>query len=115
MATPHGAHAIQTLHVGAQVLAEDPATGKVEPEAVQAVIDDGVKPLLALSLSDGETITVTADHPFYVDGGALLHGRGWLQAGQLWPGDHLRTASGGDVQVVGLRRHVAALRSIRSR
>lgn len=72
MATPHGARAIQTLHVGEQVLAEDPATGKVEPEAVQAVIDDGKKPLLALSLSDGETITVTADHPFYVDGGPLV-------------------------------------------
>jgi len=66
------------------VLAEDP---RVAAEVVQAVIDDGAKPLLALTLSDGESITVTVDHPFYVDSGLLLHGTGWLQAGQLQPGD----------------------------
>lgn len=88
------------------MLAEDPATGLVQPEAVQAVIDDGAKPLLALDLSDGEAITVTADHPFYVDGGLFLHGSGWLQAGQLQPGDRLRTVDGQGAVVVGLRRNV---------
>ncbi len=48
---------------------------------MQAVIDDGVKPLLALALSDGEAITVTVDHPFYVDSGLFLRGSGWLQGG----------------------------------
>jgi len=33
-------HAIDTLHVGDQVLSENPATGKVDAEAVQAVIRD---------------------------------------------------------------------------
>jgi RHS repeat-associated protein len=106
VATPHGSQAIQTLQVGQQVLAEDPATGQVEPEAVQAVIDDGVKPLLALALSDGEAITVTVDHPFYVDSGLFLRESGWLQAGQLQPGDRLRTADGRGAVVVGVRRGV---------
>jgi len=61
---------------------------------------------MALDLSDGEAITVTADHPFYVDRGALLGKAGWLHAGDLWPGDRLRTATGHDAVVVGVRRNV---------
>jgi hypothetical protein len=38
VATPHGLRAIASLKVGDLVLAEDPATGKVEPEKVQALI-----------------------------------------------------------------------------
>jgi len=106
VATPGGDQAIQTLQVGQPVLAEDPTTGVVAPEMVQAVIDDGMKPLMAVDLSDGEAITVTADHPFYVDKGALLGKAGWLHAGDLWPGDRLRTAGGTDAAVVGLRRDV---------
>jgi len=106
VATPHGPQAIQTLQVGDLVQAEDPKTGKVEAEAVQAVIDDGMKPLMALALSDGEAITVTVDHPFYVDSGLFLRGSGWLQAVQLQPGDRLRTADGRDAVVVRLRRGV---------
>ncbi len=64
VATPHGLHPINTLHVGDTVLSENPATGKVEAEAVQAVIADPVSPLIAVDLSDGSAITVTADHPF---------------------------------------------------
>jgi len=96
--TAHGEHAIQTLHVGDSVQAENPATGKVEAEAVQAVIADPVSPLIAVDLSDGSAITVTADHPFWVDGGAQL--------GRLQAGDELRTAAGVPVMVVGLRRAV---------
>jgi len=104
--TAHGEHAIQTLHVGDSVQAENPATGKVEAEAVQAVIADPVSPLIAVDLSDGSAITVTADHPFWVDGGAQLAGAGWFAAGSLRAGDELRTATGTHVMVVGLRRNV---------
>jgi len=106
VATAHGAQAIQTLHVGDVVQAENPATGKVEAEAVQAVIQDPVSPLIAVELSDGSAITVTADHPFWVDGGAQLAGAGWFAAGRLQAGDELRTAAGVPVMVVGLRRNV---------
>jgi len=106
VATARGEHAIQTLGVGDTVLSENPATGKVETEAVQAVIADPVSPLIAVDLSDGSAITVTADHPFWVDGGAQLAGAGWFAAGRLQAGDELRTAAGVPVMVVGLRRAV---------
>jgi len=106
VSTPHGTVAIDTLHVGDAVLSEDPKAGTVESEPVQRVIKDPASPLIAVNLSDGSAITVTADHPFWLDSGASLSGPGWLQAGQLRAGDHLRTASGRDALVVGLRRDV---------
>jgi len=104
--TPHGRRAIDALHVGDTVLAEDPHTHTLDAEPVRAVIVDGVKPLLAVDLSDGSAITVTANHPFYVDSGAAFAGPGWLPAGQLRAGDKLRTANGRDVTVTGLRQGV---------
>ena len=106
VAVPGGMQPIQALHVGDTVLAENPATGVVEPEPVEAVIQDPVSPLLAVQLSDGSAITVTADHPFWVDSGALFTGPNWLAAGQLLPGDRLRTAQGADTTVAGVRRGV---------
>lgn len=97
VATPHGEQPIQTLHVGEVMLAEDPTTTHVDQEHVQAVIVDPVKPLIAVALSDGSTITVTADHPFWVDQGDTPGAGTWLAAGQLQAGDPLRTASGHDV------------------
>ena len=102
VATPRGHIAIATLRVGDTVLSEDPKTSVVEPEAVQAVLDDGVKPLIALDLSDGSTLKVTADHPDGVVGGGSLDHPGWLEAGQLRPGDRLRTAGGRDVAVLAV-------------
>ncbi len=106
VALPGGKQAIEKLHVGEKVLAEDPTTGKVQDESVQAVIDDGVKPLIELDLSDGSSIKVTSNHYIWVDSGAHLNHAGWLQAGQLDPGDQLRTASGHDVTVVAVRWNV---------
>jgi len=107
VATPGGGLvAIQTLRVGQTVLAEDPTTGLVAPEAVQAVLADPVSPLVAVDLSDGSAITATADHPFWVDAGALFAGHNWLAAGDLLPGDRLRTANGKDARVVRVRRGV---------
>jgi len=94
------------LRVGQPVLAEDPTTGLVAPEAVQAVLADPVSPLVAVDLSDGSAITATADHPFWVDTGALFAGHNWLAAGDLLAGDQLRTAGGKDVVVVRVRRGV---------
>ncbi len=106
VATPHGMHAIQTLHVGDTVLSEDPTTGKVEAEAVQAVIADPVSPLIAVDLSDGSAITVTADHPFWLDHGLMAPRAGWIAAGDLVLGDRLRTPTGTDATVLGVRRGV---------
>jgi len=106
VSTPHGLQPIETLHVGDQVLSENPKTGKVEAEPVQRTITDPVSPLIVVNLTDSSAVTVTADHPFWVDGGPRVAGPAWVQAGQLRPGDRLRTASGVDAVVGGLRRNV---------
>jgi hypothetical protein len=105
VATPHGLVAIASIHVGEQVLAEDPKTHKVEPERVQAVIDDGIKPLMSVSLSDGSNLSVTTNHPFHVDSGPGITTPTWVQAGDLKVGDRLRTKSGKDVTVTALGYH----------
>jgi len=105
VATPHGLVPIARLTVGALVLAEDPASHAVEPEAVQAVIDDGIKPLMMVGLSDGSNLKVTTNHPFYVDSGPGLGQAQWVQAGDLRLGERLRTEDGKDVTIVVLRYH----------
>lgn len=106
VATPHGLQAIQMLRVGQQVVSEDPTTGVTEPEAVQAVIADPAAPLMAVDLSDGSAITATLSHPFWVDGEVLIKAAGWFAAGDLRPGDRLRTAGGRDIKVLRVRRGV---------
>jgi intein/homing endonuclease len=88
------------------MLAEDPVTGKVEVERVQAVRKDPVSPLTEVRLSDGSSIKVTVDHPFWIDGNADFANAGRRPAGQLQVGDRLRTASGADSTVVGMRYQV---------
>jgi Hint module len=76
VATPNGERPIEQLRVGDKVLAEDPATGKVEPEPVLAVLHDPVSALMEIRLSDGSSVRVTPDHVF----GAWMAFR-WSSAG----------------------------------
>jgi len=105
VATRAGSVAIEKLHTGDQVLSENPKTGKVEQERVEAIIVRPVSSLIAIDLSDGSTLKVQPDHPFWVDEGRGLHGSGWLKAGQLRLGDRLRTANGKHVVVVRMHQH----------
>jgi hypothetical protein len=106
VATPQGSVPIDRMQVGQLVLSENPLSGTVEAEPVQAVLADPVSLLLAVDLSDGSAITVTADHPFWVELGQDRHHGVWLEAGQLWRGMRLRVTSGADVVVLGVRRHM---------
>jgi len=106
IATPRGHVAIERLHIGDLVLAEDPATGKVEAEPVQAVIVRPVSDLMAVDLSDGSTLKVTTNHLFWVDAGPHRKHAGWVLSGNLRVGDRLYTADGKHVLVVRVRRHV---------
>jgi hypothetical protein len=101
--TPRGEVPIDHLHVGDQVLSEDPQTGKVEAERVQAVIHDPAAPLVAVDLTDGSTITTTATHVFWVDAGLGLRAPAWQQAQHLRAGDQLRRADGGVAIVARVR------------
>jgi len=104
--TPHGVRAIETLRRGDLVMAENPQTGKVEAEPVQAVVQEPASAVLSIQLSDGSAITATADHPFWVDGGQSRRAAGWVEAGDLQPQDLLRTVSGKDVRVIRIRFNV---------
>ena len=106
VATAGGEVAIQTLRPGDTVLAEDPKTDEVQSEPVQALLVHQRTPYLELELSDGTTLKVTSNHPMYVDDGPGLTGTGWLEAGQLVPGDRLRTENGKDVTVLAVRWNV---------
>jgi hypothetical protein len=103
--TDHGSVAIETLKVGDTVLAEYPATRKVRSEPVTALIVKPVSPLLDLYLSDGSTIKVTANHPFFVDAGPGVERADWVDAGTLQVGDKLRTESGKDVTILATDKH----------
>jgi len=104
--TPSGGIAIEKLHIGDTVLAEDPATGKVKGELVQAVIVRPMSDLMELDLSDSSTLKVQPDHLFWVDSGPQRHRAAWLKARQLHIGDKLRTANGRKVTISRLRWHV---------
>jgi len=106
VATPRGHVAIERLHIGDLVLAEDPATGKVEAEPVQAVIVRAKSDLMAVDLSDGSSLKVTTNHLFWVDSGPHRTHAGWVLSGDLRVGDRLRTTAGKHVLVVRVRRHV---------
>ncbi len=49
---------------------------------------------------------MTADHPFWLDRGLMVGKAGWIQAGDLMLGDRLRTPTGTDAAVLGVRRGV---------
>ncbi len=106
VATPRGHVAIERLHIGDLVLAEDPTTGKVEAEPVQAVIVRAKSDLMAVDLSDGSSLKVTTNHLFWVDAGPHRKHAGWVLSGDLRVGDRLRIADGKHVLVVRVRRHV---------
>ncbi|MEX1172803.1 MAG: DUF4951 domain-containing protein [Chloroflexota bacterium] len=90
VATPDGPVPISEIEVGDIVLAWDEATDSIVERAVTAVLphpDDGIARLTI----DGETITTTPDHPF------LTVDRGWVEAGDLRPGDWVRQVAGAGV------------------
>ena len=79
--------AIEEVTAGEKVISHDPVTGhNVEGSVEQVHVHEDV-PTLKLTTTAGE-ITTTATHPFYVED------KGWLPAGELREGDHLRPADG---------------------
>src|SRR5258708_6090987 len=59
-----------------------------------AVIDDVIKPLIQVSLSEGSSLQVTTKHPFYVDASAVRAQAGQVQADDLRVNDPLDIANG---------------------
>jgi len=87
VATPSGSELIGDVDVGDRVLAYDPATGDTQARAVTAVSVHRDRAITRV-LVDGETVVTTPDHPF------LTVDRGWVNAGDLRPGERLVSATG---------------------
>ncbi|MEP7289356.1 MAG: polymorphic toxin-type HINT domain-containing protein [Chloroflexota bacterium] len=87
VATDHGEEPISDLKVGDQVLAYDQSTGTTGDHTVRAVLKHIDKVLVHLTL-DGEHIETTPEHPFFT------RERGWVAAGDLKVGEHIRKADG---------------------
>jgi hypothetical protein len=81
---------IEDLQVGDRVLAWDEQTGRQELKPIDRTYVRTADHLRHVTLrnSDGseQTLHTTDEHPFYVVG------RGWINAGELEPGDQLRQA-----------------------
>ena len=86
----HGHRPIESIAIGDRVWSRDPRTGVIALKRVlQTFIHDS--PVMSLLVSDGtqaEQLTVTPNHPFWVDGA------GWRGAGELPQGAQLSTAAG---------------------
>jgi len=75
--TELGLKPIRDIKIGDRVWAYDENTGeKVLQEIVHLIKGEGSKELVDITLENGEVITATTGHPFYVDGE-------WVDAGAL--------------------------------
>ncbi|MET9106651.1 LamG-like jellyroll fold domain-containing protein [Streptomyces zhihengii] len=101
---------IEKVEAGDQVLATDPTTGQSSGREVTATIEgSGEKHLVGLTLdTDGpagdatDTLTATQGHPFWVASADR-----WVQAGDLEPGQWLRTGGGTWVQIASVHAWTA--------
>ena len=97
---------IEQIQVGDRVRSTDPVSGTTDNEPVTHLIPgSGSKNLVEITLAGERThsITATANHPFWV-----ADVKKWVPAGQLHPGDWLRTSAGTWVEVGALRQYRAS-------
>lgn len=92
--TADGPRPIETLAVGDWVLSREEASGETALRPITDVFVTEGKEVFELELEDGEVLSVTRDHPFWVEG------RGWTEAIELRAGDRL----GGSGAVVREKR-----------
>jgi hypothetical protein len=80
---------IEWVQEGDWVWAIDPITGERGPREVVGLIrGNGVKDLVTFTVN-GDTLTATSGHPFWVNG------RGWVDAGDVRVGDSFLQSDGG--------------------
>ena len=101
---------IAEVVVGDQVVAADPQTGKTSTETVEQLHrnDDTDLTDLTVVIERGEidettVVKTTWHHPFWNEDTDA-----WIDAQDLKPGDHLRTANGSTATVTTVRNYVGA-------
>jgi len=95
--TEEGLKPISDIEIGDKVWAFDEEIGEKRlQEVVHLIQGEGLKDLVDIELANGDVITATAGHPFYVSGQ-------WLDAGDLSTGHSLL---GSDGEPLGVHRIV---------
>ncbi|NWJ95890.1 MAG: hypothetical protein HXX20_08920 [Chloroflexi bacterium] len=95
VATSNGEKPIGEVQVGEQVLAYNEASGTNGNYTVQAVLVNNDPAEVFLTI-DGEKIETTPEHPWYTED------KGWVNAGELRIGEHIRKANGSSGEVQSL-------------
>ncbi|GIJ57776.1 hypothetical protein Vau01_052920 [Virgisporangium aurantiacum] len=97
---------IERVEPGDTVVATDPLTGgAVARQVTHGIRTDSDKDFVDVTVGAGKeknTVTATAHHPFW----SVTQGR-WVDAGDLRPGELLRTSAGTYVQVTAVHRYTA--------
>ena len=86
--TPQGVKMAGEIQEGDQVISFSLDTGKVEIDLVTAIGQRDTDELYVIEV-DGQTVTVTGEHPFYT------RNRGWVEAKDLTEDDELLCDIGG--------------------
>lgn len=94
--TAAGYVAIETVKAGDKVISTDPDTMKVAEKTVLETFAHETMEIVHLTIN-GETITSTPDHPFYVQDA------GFVAAGDLYIGDKLLDADGNTLLVEDMK------------
>jgi RHS repeat-associated protein len=89
VATAEGSVPIAEIEVGDEVLAAEPETARVSERTVTAT-HEHLDPVVGVVVIDGESIETTPEHRFYTVES------GWVEAGDLRVGEHVRSASGSE-------------------
>lgn len=111
VATPSGEQAIGSLHVGDTVLAYNSVSGKVQRQTIQHVWINDDHDLVEVQLvteqqlastphmgaSGADIVQTTANHPW------LTTDRGWVIAGDLYPGELVMREDGTTAEVLQVR------------
>lgn len=91
--TDTGEKSIESIMVGDKVLSKNDESGEVAYKEVEWLYQREVEQTYNITV-DGEQISTTAEHPFWVDG------KGWVKTENLEAGDILSTVQGKQLAVV---------------
>ncbi len=95
--TAQGPVPIEAVQLGDMVLSRESATGEQGLREVTELYRNQTSELVHVDIGD-ETITVTPEHPFWVEG------TGWVEAGKLAAGDKVARAEGDPATIVSVTR-----------